>query len=60
VVDKLNAAVKKVLQDPAVRKRIKDTGSLIVGNSPAQFAEQIQAEFNVYKDVVTKQKLTLE
>ena len=27
VVDKINAAVRKVLQDPAVRKRIEDTGS---------------------------------
>jgi tripartite-type tricarboxylate transporter receptor subunit TctC len=60
VVDKLNAAVKKVLEDPTVRKRIEDTGSLIVGNTPAEFAAQIQAEFNVYKDVVVKQKLTLE
>ena len=59
-VDKINAAVKKVLQDPAVKKRIEDTGSLVVGNTPEQFAEQIKAEFAVYKDVVVKQKLTLE
>jgi tripartite-type tricarboxylate transporter receptor subunit TctC len=60
VVDKINAATLKVLQDPAVRKRIEDTGSLIIGNSPAEFAAQIAAEFQVYKDVVVKQKLTLE
>jgi tripartite-type tricarboxylate transporter receptor subunit TctC len=60
VVDKLNAAVKKVLEDPAVRKRIEDTGSLVIGNTPAEFAAQIAAEFQVYKDVVAKQKLTLE
>ena len=28
VVDKVNAAVKKTLEDPAVKKRIEDTGSL--------------------------------
>jgi len=49
-----------VLQDPAVRKRIEDTGSLIIGNTPAEFGAQIAAEFAVYKDVVAKQKLTLE
>ena len=45
---------------PAVKKRIEDTGSLVIGNTPEQFAEQIKAEFAVYKDVVVKQKLTLE
>ncbi len=60
VVDKLNAAVKKVLHDPAVIKRIEDTGSLVVGNSPEEFAQQIKAEYETYKKVVVEQKLTLE
>jgi len=60
VVDKINAGVKKSVEDPAVRKRIEDTGSLIVANTPEQFAEQIKAEFAVYKQVVVKQKLTLD
>ena len=60
VVDKINAGVRKALEDPAVKKRIEDMGSLVIGNTPEQFAEQIKAEFAVYKDVVVKQKLTLE
>ena len=60
VVDKVNAAGRKTLEDPAVKKRIEETGSLIVGNTPDQFAAQIKAEYAVYKDVVAKQKLTLE
>ena len=60
VVDKINAGVRKVLEDPAVRKRIEDTGSLVVGNSPEQFAAQIKAEFEVYKKVVDTAKLSLE
>ena len=60
VVDKINAAVRKTLEDPAVKKRIEDTGALIVGNTPDQFTAQIKAEYAVYKDVVAKQKLTLE
>ena len=60
VVDKVNAAVRKVLEDPAVKKRIEDTGSIVIGNTPEQFSAQIKAEFAVYKEVVVKQKLTLE
>ena len=60
VEDKVNAAVRKALQYPAVKKRIEETGSIIVGNTPDQFAAQIKAEYAVYKDVVAKQKLTLE
>ncbi len=59
VVTKISEATKKALAEPAVRKRIEDTGSLIIGNTPEQFAAQIKAEFEVYKEVVTKQKLSL-
>ena len=60
IVDKINAGVRKALEDAAVKKRIEDTGSIVVGNTPEQFAEQIKAELAVYKEVVVKQKLTLE
>jgi tripartite-type tricarboxylate transporter receptor subunit TctC len=60
VIDKVNAGVRKALEDPAVRKRIEDTGSLIIANTPEQFAAQIKAEFEVYKNVVNEQKLTLD
>jgi len=60
VVAKINAAVRKALADDKVRKRIEETGSLIVGNTPEQFAEQTRAELEVYKKVVKQQKLTLE
>ena len=60
VVDKVSAAVKKTLEDANVRKRIEDTGSLIVANTPEQFAAQMKAELEVYKSVVAKQALKLE
>ena len=60
VVDKVYNATKQALTDPAVKKRIEDTGSLVVGNTPAEFSAQIKAEFEVYKQVVAKQKLKLE
>jgi tripartite-type tricarboxylate transporter receptor subunit TctC len=60
VVGKVHDGVVKALQDPAVRKRIEDTGSLIVANTPSQFAEQIKAEYEVYKKVVEQAKLKLD
>jgi tripartite-type tricarboxylate transporter receptor subunit TctC len=60
VVDKLSAATKQVLSDPAVRQRIEATGSLVVANTPQEFAQQIKSEFEVYKQVVDKQKLRLD
>lgn len=60
VVDKVHGATVTALKDPAVRKRIEDTGSIIIGNTPEQFAQQIKAEFEVYKKVVDSAKLKLE
>ena len=60
VVDKVNAGVLKALSDPAVKKRIEDTGSIVIGNTPEQFRAQIKAEFEVYKKVVDTAKLTLD
>ena len=60
VIDTINLAARKSLEDPGVAKRIADTGSLVIGNSPQQFAQQITAELEVYKKVVAAQKLTLE
>jgi len=60
VIDKISQAVKQTVAMPDVKKRIEDTGSLIVANSPEEFAAQIRAEFDVYKKVVAQQKLTLD
>ena len=60
VVDKVHNAMKQTVALPDVKKRIEDTGSIVVANTPEQFGEQIKAEFAVYKDVVQKQKLKLD
>ena len=58
-VEKIHAGVLKVLQDASVRKRIEDTGAIIVANHPEQFAAEIKAEYEIYRNVVAKQGLTL-
>ena len=60
VVDKVHDAVKKTLEIPAVRQRIEDTGSVVIGNTPEAFALQIRAEFETYKRVAEEQKIKLE
>ncbi|WP_445944836.1 tripartite tricarboxylate transporter substrate binding protein BugE [Roseateles sp. PN1] len=60
VVAKVNQAARKTLEMPEVKKRIEDTGSLIVAGTPEQFSAQIKAEFEVYKKVVEQQKLKLD
>jgi tripartite-type tricarboxylate transporter receptor subunit TctC len=60
VVDKIAAATKTAAQMPDVKKRIEDTGSQLVLNTPEEFKKQIEDEYAVYKKVVQQQKLTLE
>ncbi len=60
IIDKVASAIKRTAELPDVRKRIEDTGSVMILNTPDEFARQIKAEFEVYKEVVARQKLTLE
>ena len=60
VFEKIYAGVQKSVNDPAVHKRIEETGSIINVNGPDEFAKEIKTEYAVYKDVVVKQKLQLD
>ena len=60
IVDKLHDVIKKTLEDETIRKRIEETGSVVIANTPAEFAEQIKAEFEVYKKVVQDRNLKPE
>ena len=44
VLDKLNAAVRKVSADPDVKAKLEALGAAPAANSPAEFAAQISAE----------------
>ena len=60
LVDRVNAATRKAMEDPAVQKRIVDVGAIAVANTPEQFAQQIKEEFESYRKVVVDRKLSLE
>lgn len=52
VVNKLNAALRKVLQDPVVRKKLTDQGSVPLGNSPEEFKKVISAEIDKWGGLI--------
>jgi tripartite-type tricarboxylate transporter receptor subunit TctC len=60
VVDKVHEAARKTLDESVVRKRIAESGALIVGSGPEQFAEQIKTELASYKDLVVSRRLSID
>jgi tripartite-type tricarboxylate transporter receptor subunit TctC len=60
IVDRLHSACVKTLADPLVKRRIEESGSVIIGNSPAEFAKQIIEEFDVFKKIVKEKNLRLD
>ncbi|WP_256856703.1 tripartite tricarboxylate transporter substrate-binding protein [Variovorax sp. KK3] len=52
VVDKLAAALQKVLQDAGVRKTLADQGSVPVGNTPAAFKTIVAQEIDNWGKLV--------
>ena len=60
VVDKLNGALVKALNDPAVRKDLLDRGADPVGNTPEQHAAFIQAEIEKWQRVAKQAGISPE
>ena len=60
VVEKIRAAALRTLADPDTRKRLLDSGAVIDGGSQEAFAAKIAREQALRRDIVRKQKLTLD
>jgi tripartite-type tricarboxylate transporter receptor subunit TctC len=60
VINKLNAAVVKALQDKAFVQRLQAAGAEPSGNTPAQHAAEIKKEFDKMKNLVKVQNIKLE
>lgn len=54
IVDKLNSEIVAVLREPAIRERFAALGIEPVGNSPAEFGEQIKADLVRWQRVVER------
>jgi tripartite-type tricarboxylate transporter receptor subunit TctC len=59
VINKLRDAAVIALKDPNVIKVLDEQGSAPSGNTPAEFAKEIKAQYDWAKDVVVKQKIEL-
>ncbi|MGE5096656.1 MAG: Bug family tripartite tricarboxylate transporter substrate binding protein [Betaproteobacteria bacterium] len=60
VVNKLNAAIVKILHMPDVVKLLESDGSLPVGNTPEEFGAHIAKEIAKWRDVLQKAKVKAE
>jgi tripartite-type tricarboxylate transporter receptor subunit TctC len=58
IIDKIHADTVKVLADQEVKDRLTQLGMAPVGNSPADFAKEIAAEYDRWGKVVSARKLT--
>ncbi|MNY54895.1 Tripartite tricarboxylate transporter family receptor [compost metagenome] len=60
IVAKIHDAAIKALQDPAVKKRLHDSGAYPDGNTSQQYAAQIKRELDLRKKIAVDQNITLE
>ena len=60
VVEKIRAAAIRTLAEPETKKRLTESGALIDGGSAEAFAQKIAREQVLRRDIVRKQKLTLD
>lgn len=59
IVKRVRDAAVKALKDPAISARLKETGSLIDGNTPEQFSAQIKKELELRKKIAKDQNIRL-
>ena len=60
VLDRLNAALVKVLNQPDVKKKIAEQGGDVVAETPAQFAAFIKSETAKWGKVVKDSGATVD
>jgi tripartite-type tricarboxylate transporter receptor subunit TctC len=60
IIDRLNAEVRKVLADPAVRETLINGSHEIVGSTPAEFAEIIASDLRLWTDLAVRLQVKAE
>ena len=54
IISMLNAEAKRAFQAPDMTRRMTAQGTDIVVNSPQEFAAEVKAEFQKWRDLVRK------
>lgn len=57
VVDRVHDAAVKALKDPKIVKRLADGGSLVDGNTPAEYAAQIKRELELRQRIAKERNI---
>jgi len=60
VSSKLGEAMKKVMASPELRKKLEEIGARPVGNSPAEFKQQVKTEIDRMKKLVQERNIKLQ
>lgn len=60
VLAKLSESMKQVMAMPDVRTRLEKAGATPLGNSSAEYSDQIQGEIGAMKKLVKQRNITLE
>ncbi len=60
IITRVHDAAVKALQDPAVKRRLADSGAYPDGNTSSQYAAQIKRELDLRKKIAHDQNITLE
>lgn len=60
VRDKLAQAFAQAMRDPATAAKMEETGAFPLGNSPAEFGEQIRTERDRWKTVIDQAQIKLQ
>jgi len=58
--DKLAQAFSQAVHAPETAAKLQEAGAFALGNTPAQFSEQIRAEFERWKTVIDQAQLKLQ
>ncbi len=60
VVDKVQAAVAKILQDPELKTRLREMSLQGGGNSPADFAAEFARDSAKWRTVITRAGIVIK
>ncbi len=60
MIDRLNAAINKALEEPEMRKNLNDQGMVQTGGTPQKFGERIQRDYQRWVKVVAEAKIKAE
>ena len=60
IVQRLNAAIARVMKSPAIREKLEDQGFIPKFDTPDEFAAGLKRERQMWGDVIRRNKITAD